>query len=243
MTRSVVFASLASLSLIACGGGGGDPDAGPRIDARPTTDSAPAGCGLNATYDLSLGTEEMPATFGGSFGQDMMGNWVLAVYGGLNQLEPELGNHGLTILMIDGIGMFETSPFGAVPTDEPLPIDGIDTDCGGCMIGYAGQPNSTPPQDPGNVPTQAYLPNTGDTLTFTEFGPIVDDGTTTTRIAAQYATNMTGVDYANPDTLLGCNSVVNISIVFDATFSSTAFAPTKTPKPLVASQPFVVTKR
>jgi hypothetical protein len=246
------LALLASLSLVACGGGddADRPDAGPRPDARIDAVAAP-NCLFGTEYGLSLGTEKDPAAFDGSFGQDDAGNWIVAVYGSLNMLpeEPaEFGNHGLTIYMQDNTGLFLDTPFGTVPLNEELAINGTANDdlCGACMEGYAGHPTAQPPNSTTNIPTQIYLADAGN-ITFTQFDAPVDDGTTVSRIAAEYTgVALTGYDFAPPNEALdpACTIAVDLSMVFDVTFSSApGFVSSGKPTPLVASQPINVTRK
>lgn len=248
------LALLASLSLVACGGGddADRPDAGPRPDARIDAEPSPD-CLFGTEYGITLGSMTAPATFNGSFGQDDMGNWVVAVFGGLNGLEGEpasFGNHGITILLVDNTGMFLDTPFGTVPTGEAITLNGIEADdaCGGCLFGYSGMPSDTPPQDPGNVPTQAYLADAG-SLTFTTFGDIIDDADplTMTDIFLTYdGVMLTGYDYTTGEALTpACASNVDLGVFLRVNFDSTAtFAPMgKAVEPLVANQQFVVTQK
>jgi hypothetical protein len=226
--RSIALIPALSI-VVACGGGGGDPDARPHIDSRPTPDAG-AACLLKPTYDVSLGSMANPATFGGSFGKDMAtGNWVVAVYGSLNMFDmaPELGNHGITIILVDNTGMFATNNFAGPLLDTAVPVDGGAT-CGGCVEGYGGQPTDNPPSSTTNIPTQVFTADSG-TLTMTKFDPIVDDGTTLTDVAGSFENVvMTGLDFATGDPLVpACSTTVNLGFYFRATFDSTpTVAPT-----------------
>jgi hypothetical protein len=244
------LALLASLSLVACGGGddADRPDAPPRPDARIDAEPSPD-CLLAAEYGLSLGTPAEPAEFGGSFGQDDAGNWVVAVYGGLEGLEPELGNHGLTIFMVDNIGIFLDTPFGNVPLETPVTINGLaeGDECGACLEGYAGQPTSMPPNSTNNIPTQIYLADAGE-ISFTEFTEVVDDtnpATTTDMFFEYTGVAMTGYNFTTGEPLdPACLSSVDISVALRVNFDSTpGVAPGGKPTPRVADQPFVVTRR
>jgi hypothetical protein len=180
--RSIaLFTALPSL-LVACGGGGGDPDARPRIDMRTTPDAAPFACHLATAFPdpLSLATADMPFAFDAQRTMAGAGEHAVVIIGTLSDVEPRTS---VLMVMIDNAGMFAPAgalgPFAGGPTALDVPLDAGAT-CGGCLEGYTGYGLMGTNPDLGTA-TQIYLlDDVGPmgTLDIATFNPgAVDNGT------------------------------------------------------------------
>jgi hypothetical protein len=184
MSNKMFFLGL----VAAVGACGGDDAIMNPIDAVPTIDASQidgpsVGCTMAATYaadrfpnGLSLGCPMPmgnctgPVAFPGRETLDMMGNpsgnYAIAIYGELTMLEPELGNHGFGMYMIEGAGMF-TPGFESAALDTAITVNAGMT-CGGCLEAEGGMPNPGVPTMT-NPPTQIFVADTMmGSMTFTE---------------------------------------------------------------------------
>lgn len=224
MTRScALFFALSSLSLVACGGGGGDPDAPISHPADARVDSPPAaGCGLDpAGYaDLNL---NIPALNAAQTTQAPI-NYYFAVLGDFGTTPTT----GLFMLFEDNAGMF--APAGAAgsmtgPPSAPVtaPMDPDDM-CGACLDGVVG---FTPPTDISTA-TQIYTIDTGNFALATWTGT-AGPGATVHMVGSYQNLTLSGYDATSGDPL-GCTTTVNnLNLDWTVNFPAT-FAPANGPK-------------
>ena len=240
--RSIALLTALPSLLVACGGGGGDPDARPRIDMRMTPDAAPFQCGLDPSYDTpTLG--EPPGTGMGPFAftaqRTTTGDeHAIVVLGIFSDVEPRAA---MLMLLIDHNGMFTAGgtpgEFAGGPTGSDFPMDGGAT-CGGCVEGYYGYDLGTSGNGDLTTADQIYLIDSG-TLALDTFNPgaspnVQSDvfGAFNTLSMTAYETdpadpNMLIVIDRNADTVPDCTTTVNsLGFYFQPTWAPpTAVAP------------------
>lgn len=239
--RSIALITALPSLLVACGGGGGDPDARPRIDMRTTPDAPPFVCGLEASYDTpTLG--EPPGTGAGPFAftaqrTTTTDDHAVVVLGIFSDVEPRAA---MLMLLIDNAGMFMTGgaagPFAGGPTGVDWPMDGGAT-CGGCVEGYTGYDLMGTNADL-TTADQIYLIDTG-TVAMDTFNPGAVANGTSQVFGSYNGLSMTAyeTDPADPtmlividknaDTVPDCTTTVNsLGFFFEPTWAPpTAVAP------------------